>query len=81
MGTDTPSVPRPADRFPKPRRVGCLLGCAGFDHEPGCPVAAPAHPGMPCSLDYRCKTLSITVLADPAYPTCPCVRPAQGGAL
>lgn len=74
MGTDTATVPKGSDRFPQPRRVGCLLGCAGYSHDDDCDLvmARTRPPSGPCSLDYRCKTLSISVLADPQYETCPC---------
>lgn len=68
------TVPRPSDRFPRPRRIGCLLGCAGYAHDPGCPVAERPVPTGPCSLDGRCKTLGVAVLSDPDSVTCGCAE-------
>ncbi len=70
-GTDTETLPRPSDRFPRPRRVGCLLGCEGFGHEPDCPIAERPVPSGGCSLDYLCKTKGIGVLSS-GPSMCPC---------
>lgn len=74
VGSD-PSVPRPSDTIPRPRRrIGCLLGCAGYSHDPDCSLARPMPVGPVCSLDRRCSTVGIEVLASDAYVTCPCVE-------
>lgn len=74
MGTDTATVPKPADRFPQPRRIGCVHGCEGFGHDENCEmtiVVRRMSPSGPCSYDYLCKTKGIPALqTGPAV--CPC---------
>ncbi len=65
--------PTPDNTIPPQRhRIGCLLGCSGYGHDAHCPVGQPVVVRGGCSLDYRCTTMSLSVLADEAYVTCQC---------
>lgn len=75
LAGDIATVPAGPDTIPAPRhRIGCLNGCRGYGHDPDCPVSRPMPVGTTCSLDRRCSTVGIEVLASDAYVTCPCVE-------
>ncbi len=82
MGTDTATLPKPTDRFPQPRRIGCVNGCEGFGHDASCDMALVVRRAVsgvqnwtpddgPCSHDYLCKTKGIPALQT-GPDRCPC---------
>ncbi len=53
-----PTVQRSTDRFPQPSRLGCLLGCEGFGHDPDLHMI-PAQRG---TCDRPCQAWTISRL-------------------
>jgi len=70
---DTATVPRQSDTT-RQRRIGCLLGCEGFTHDPGCTVGL----SIPRPACLRpCQAWTIAALRGDVEPggtpqTCPC---------
>lgn len=74
LAGDTGSLPTTSDTIPSQRRLGCLLGCEGFTHDPGCTVGL----SIPRPACLRpCQAWTIATLRGDVEPggtpqTCPC---------